>query len=181
MRAVSIERSSAGADTLEGLVLSQELRGDGGRTVFAKGHVISRDDVPMLLGLPWERLHAAALDAGDVHEDAAGRRIAAAAAGAGVAVGSMSGGHWPLTAERRGIIDVSVDALRRVNSIDGPCVYTVLSGQVVDAGELIARAKITPFALAESRVRDAEAIAGGAGGLIRVRPFHPMRVGAVVQ
>jgi hypothetical protein len=178
---VHIERSSAKPDALEGLVLSQEVRGDGGRTVFAKGHVLSRGDVPVLLGLSWDRLHAAAMDEGEVHEESAGHRIAEAAAGAGVAVGSMSGGHWPLTAEWRGIIEVDVDALRRVNSIEGACVYTVFGGQVADAGEVIARAKITPFALAETRVRDAESIAEDARGLVRVRPFRPMRVGAVVQ
>ena len=181
VRPVHIDRASARPDTLEGLVLSQELRGDGGRTVFAKGHVIARDDVPMVLALPWDRLHAAAMEEGEVHEDAAGRRIAEAAAGAGIVVGPMSGGHWPLTARWRGILEVEVDALRRVNSIDGACVYTVFSGQVADTSEVIARAKITPFALPEVRVREVESVASAAGGLVRVRPFRPMRVGAVVR
>jgi molybdopterin biosynthesis enzyme len=68
-----------------------------------------------------------------------------------------------------------------VNGIEGPCVYSVFDGQVVDAGEIVARAKITPFALAEARVREAERIGIEAGGLVRVRTFRPMRIGAVVQ
>ena len=181
MKPMLLERASLGEGALHGLVLSEELRGESGRPVFAKGHVIAKDDVSMLLAMPWSRLHVVALDDGEVHEAVAGRRIADAAAGDGIAVGTMSGGHWPLTATVRGIIDVSVDAMQAVNAIDGPCVYSVFHGQVVDAGELVARAKITPFALDEGRVAEAEQVARRAGGLVRVRAFAAMSIGAVVR
>jgi molybdopterin biosynthesis enzyme len=93
----------------------------------------------------------------------------------------LAGGPGPLAATVRGIVDVSLDAMRTVNAIDGPCVYSVFRGQVVDAGELVARAKITPFALDESRVSEAEGVARRAGGLVRVRDFRAMRIGAVVR
>lgn len=181
MKPVVVERASLSAASIGGLVLCQDVRGEGGRPAFAKGRILQADDAPLLMALSWDRLHVAAMEADEVHEDVAGRRIAAAAAGDNVAVGSFSAGHWPLTAVSRGILDVSTDALRRVNAIEGPCVYSVFHGQVVDAGEIVARAKITPFALAEPRVREAERIGVEAGGLVRVRPFRPMRIGAVVQ
>ena len=181
MKALQLDRASVSGETLDGLVLSEEMRGENGRPVFTKGHVIARDDVPTILGMPWSRLHVVALDNGEIHEAAAGRRIADAAAGDGIAVGTLAGGHWPLTATERGILDVELDALRMVNRIDGPCVYSVFRGQVVDRGELVARAKITPFALDESRVREAETIARAVHGLVRVRPFEAMRIGAVVR
>src|SRR5688572_31026073 len=128
MKPLLLERGSLRADALNGLVLSEELRGDDGRPVFAKGHVIADADVTTLLGLSWSRLHLVSLDDGEIHESAAGRRIADAAAGEGIEVGRLSGGHWPLTATVRGIVDVSLDALRTVNAIDGPCVYSVFQG-----------------------------------------------------
>jgi hypothetical protein len=181
MRPIVVERASLSADSIDGLVLCQDVRGEGGHPAFAKGRILQPDDAPLLMALPWERLHVAAMEADEVHEDAAGRRIALAAAGEHVTVGSFNAGHWPLTAVSRGSLQVSADALRRVNSLDGPCVYSVFHGQVVDAGEIVARAKITPFALAETRVREAERIGSDAGGMVRVRAFRPMRVGAVVQ
>ena len=181
MKPLLLDRASVRGDALDGLVLSEEMRGENGRPVFPKGHVIARDDVPTILAMEWNRLHVVALDDGEIHEALAGRRIAEAARGEGIAVGTMSSGHWPLTATVRGILDVSLDALRSVNRLDGPCVYSVFRGQVVDTGELVARAKITPFALDESRVREAEQVARDAGGLVRVRSFRPMRIGAVVR
>ena len=181
MKPIVVERASLSAASIGGLVLCQDVRGEGGHPALAKGRILQADDASLLMTLPWERLHVAAMEADEIHEDVAGRRIAVAAAGEHVTVGSFSAGHWPLTATSRGILDVSADALRRVNSLDGPCVYSVFHGQVVDTGEVIARAKITPFALAETRVREAERIGIEARGMVRVRPFRPMRIGAVVQ
>jgi hypothetical protein len=181
VKPIVVERGSLSAASIGGLVLCQDVRGEGGHPALAKGRILQADDASLLMTLPWERLHVAAMEADEIHEDVAGRRIAVAAAGEHVTVGSFSAGHWPLTATSRGILDVSADALRRVNSLDGPCVYSVFHGQVVDTGEVIARAKITPFALAEARVREAERIGIEARGMVRVRPFRPMRISAVVQ
>jgi hypothetical protein len=176
-----ITRDTASPESLAGLVLCQDVRADGGRSVLAKGTIIGREHLPVLMEAPWTELHFVQMTEGDLHEDEAGARLAAAAAGDGVEVRGQAGGHWPIAAARRGILEVELDALRRVNSIEGICVYTLYRGQVVDAGEAVARTKITPFVLHESHVREAESVARGAGGLVRVRPFVPMRVGAVVQ
>ena len=83
-------------------------------------------------------------------------------------------------AARRGILDVSVDALREANERDGISLYTLYHGQIVDVGEHVARAKVAPLALEERLVYDAESIARAASGLVRVREFQPRRIGAVV-
>jgi hypothetical protein len=169
------------AARLEGRVLAHDVRGARGEAIVRKGRVLDRDDVERLLDVPWRELHLVEMDAGDLHEDAAGLRLATAAAGDGVEVRAQAAGHWPLAATRRGILGVAADALRRVNAVEGMCVYTLYDGQVVDAGEAVARAKIIPFVVHEARVREAETVARDAGALVRVRAFRPMRVGAVVQ
>jgi hypothetical protein len=121
------------------------------------------------------------MESGDVHEDEAGERLARSAAGAGVTVGAASAGHWPLVAEWRGIVDVAVAPLGRVNAVEGLCVYTLFSGHIVEGGEVVARAKITPFVMGGAAVGEAESLAYAAGGLVSVRPFLPTRVAAVVQ
>jgi hypothetical protein len=162
-------------------VLCHDLGDGDGRARFRKGQRLTATDAPALLALEWSELHVIHPDANDVHESDAGARIAAAAAGDGVEVGALSGGHWPLTAQRRGVLGVTVEALDRVNRLEGLCVYTLYDGQIVDSGETVARAKITPFVLAESLLAEGERAARDAGGLVQVRPFLPMRIGAVVQ
>lgn len=180
MRTYAVGRDELDAGRVAGRVLCQDLKADAGRG-FAKGTILAAEDVPRLAALPWRELHVAELEPGEVHEDAAGERLARAAAGDGVAVGEAGAGAWPLSAARRGLVAIAVDDLRRVNAVAGMCVYTLYDGQVVDAGDAVARAKITPFAVPASRLAEAEGLARAAGGLVRVRAFRPTRVGAVVQ
>ena len=67
------------------------------------------------LELSWTELHLLALDADDVHEDAAGDRIARKVAGTGVAVRPASGGHWPLVAVHRGVLTIDTARLDQIN------------------------------------------------------------------
>jgi hypothetical protein len=169
------------AAAIDGAVLCHDLRAADGGVRYRKGRVLRADDLSAVASLPWDELHLVRMDDGDVHEDEAGERLARAAAGAGVRVDAASAGHWPLRAEWRGIVDVAVGSLDTVNGIEGLCVYTLLSGHVVDGGEVVARAKITPFVMSGVAVGEAESIAYESGGLVGVRPFMPMRVAAVVQ
>jgi hypothetical protein len=181
MKAVVATRDAIDADAIDGAVLCLDLRASDGTLRYRKGRILRADDLPSVATLPWDELHLVRMDAGDVHEDEAGERLARAAAGPGVRVGTASAGHWPLTAETRGIADIAASALDRVNAVEGLCVYTLFSGHVVDAGEVVARAKITPFVMHGSKVAEAESLAYAAGGLVSVRPFIPTRVAAVVQ
>jgi hypothetical protein len=171
----------AATDDLAGMVLCHDVDVDGRR--LRKGHVIAAGDLAALHAAEWDELHLIEPEPGDVHEDEGGRRLASAAAGDGVEVRDASAGHWPLVATRRGILDVSVDALRHANGMDGVLVYTLFTGQIVDAGEHVGRAKVAPLVLERHSVEEAERVARATpeGGLVRVRPFAARRVGAVVQ
>lgn len=180
MRAVRLPRSAAQTSELVGRVICHELRSGDGRVAIAKGRVLDADDAVRALELPWSELHLLALDDGDVHEEAAGNRIAQLVAGDGVETRAASGGHWPLAATTRGLLSIANDALEAVNDLDGPCVYSLLDGQVVESGDVVARAKIIPFAVTTATIDGVAALAGEAG-VVSVRPFLPHHVGGVVH
>ena len=181
MHAIRVARDSARATDLAGRVLCHELRSDDGRVAIAKGRVLDDADSQRALELSWTELHLLALDPDDVHEDAAGDRIARMAAGTGVVVRPVSGGHWPLVAEHRGVLTIDTARLERINELDGPCVYALYDGQVVEAGETIGHAKIIPFAVRRDVLSNVEAILGDASGVVSVRPFRAHRVASVVH
>ncbi len=191
MKARAVKRSDAMPDDLVGMTLTRDVRGPSGEREFAKGHVVGAGDVSALLALDWEKLHLVEREPGEIQEDEAGRRLSTAAAGidvpaegesaGGVSVGNVSGGHWPITSTRRGLLRVDVGRLERANRIEGICIYTLYDGQIVEAGETVARAKITPFVIAERNVRAVERIAHEGPALVRVLAFRPLAVAAVVQ
>jgi hypothetical protein len=181
VQAVRIARESAKTGDLVGRVLCHELRGDDGRVALAKGRILDDEDAHRALELSWSELHLLALADGDVHEDAAGDRIARLVAGDGIAVRPPSGGHWPLASTRRGLLRVDAARLARLNELEGPCVYSLYDGQVVEAGEVVARAKIIPFAVGARTMADVESVCADGGGAVAVRAFEPRRIGAVVH
>jgi hypothetical protein len=164
-----------GPSPTPGLVLAQNVGPLG------KGLVLAASHIEQLRELPWSELHLVEMEPGDLHEDEAGQRLAAAAAGEGVTVQALSAGSWPLAAKRRGLLETNTASLARVNEIEELAVVALPQGQIVIESEVVGRAKIVPFVAREENVRRAEAIAAEAGGLLRVRPFVLTRVAAVVQ
>jgi hypothetical protein len=149
-------------------------RGVGG---LAKGAVLTDSDVARLRELPWKELHVVEMEPGDVHEDEAGRRVAHAAAGEGVAVQPLNAGSWPLVAKHRGLVEPDEARIAQLNEIDDLALATLPRGQIAVENETVARAKIVPFVTRDERVRRAEEL----GPCLRVRPFLPTRVAALVQ
>jgi molybdopterin biosynthesis enzyme len=176
-----LTRDTYTPEAATGQVLAHDVRDAAGRIALPKGRVLTAADAGALPALPWTALHLIGLEPGEVHEADAGERLARASAGPGVVVGPLGGGHWPMASAVRGIVQVDVAALDAINAVEGLCVYTLYDGQVVDAAELVARAKIVPLAIARSLVDAGVAIADRSQGVVAVRAFQRTRVAAVVQ
>jgi hypothetical protein len=121
-------------------------------------------------------------EGGELHEDAAALRLAAAVAGPGLVVRGPSQSRVDLIAEAHGVANVRVAELERLNRIDPLEVFTVFDGQVVEPGDLVASVKVAPH-LVEAATVDAGARLAGFGGnpLVWVAPFVPRRVGVIVK
>jgi hypothetical protein len=178
VKAHAVVPAQVGAEALVGRVLCHDVRA-GGRLALRKGEVLDAGSARHLVEIAHDEVHLIEVEAGDLHEDPAGQRLAAAVAGPGVRVRDSSGGQWALVAAHRGLLRVGVDALARVNAQEGVSVYTLYDGQIVDGGEVVAKAKVTPLVIAESVVRAAETLSRAATGLVLVRPFGPRAVAAV--
>jgi molybdopterin biosynthesis enzyme len=165
-------RLKRGDSIREGLVLT---RGVG---PMQKGRALTADDVRALADLPWTELPAIELEAGDVHEAEAGKRIATAAAGEGIEVKPMDGGSFPLAAKVPGLLEVAAEPMAQVNLVADLAMYTHPRDYVATAGDVVGRVKVVPFVTREDRVAKAESLARGA---VRIRPFVPLRCSLLVQ
>ena len=115
MKVVAQRRDGATAEDLVDRVICHDVRDGAGRVAVAKGTRLDGAAAERLLGLPWDELHLIAPEAGDLHEEEAGQRLAAAVVGDGVAVKGYTGGQWTLVGTRRGLLRVHERALTDVN------------------------------------------------------------------
>jgi hypothetical protein len=121
------------------------------------------------------------MEPGDLHEEEAGARLARAVVGDGVEVKGYTGGQWTLAATRRGLLSIALTALAEVNLQEGISVFTLFDGQPVEPGETVAKAKVTPLVIAEQTLHAVERAARTAGGLLAVKRFGAMSVGAMAR
>jgi molybdopterin biosynthesis enzyme len=179
MKAVAVRREGATADSLVGRVLCYDVRDAANKVVADKGAVLDAASAAAVLAAPWDEVHVIEVEPGDLHEEEAGSRLATAVVGDGVEVRGYAGGQWTLTAARRGMLRVRARALADLNAQEGIAVFTLFDRQPVDAGETVAKAKVTPLVIAGETLTTVEAIARAARGAVAVDAFRPMVVGAV--
>lgn len=136
----------------ESAILAHTMRLPDG-VVLKKGRVLSRQDVEALIAAGHGRVVAACLEPGDMAEDAAAAEIAAAAAGTRIRVAEAFTGRANLFARSTGLVAVDrarIDAMNRID--EAITLATVAPYTVVVPGDMVATAKIIPFAVPASAV-----------------------------
>ncbi|MBI2153512.1 MAG: hypothetical protein HYV92_06380 [Candidatus Rokubacteria bacterium] len=181
MKAHAVLRSGATAGALIGKVLCHDVRDGAKKVVGQKGETLDGVLAERILGCDWEELHLLELEPGDLHEEEAGARLSRAVVGDGVQVKGYTGGQWALTAARRGLLKVRTGPLSKANAFEGISVFTLFDGQPVEAGEVVAKAKVTPLVIASATIAEVERLARQAGGVLAVSPFTPFVIGAVAR
>jgi len=162
----------------EGAILAHGLRLPDAR--FKKGRVLRADDVAALRAAGIERVVAARLEPGDVPEDAAAGRLAAALAGDGVRAGAAFTGRCNLHAERAGLLLVDAARVDRLNLVDESLTVATLAAPApVDEKQMLATVKVIPFAVPGGCLERCEAIARDGGPMLRLAPFVRRRAGLV--
>lgn len=163
-----------------GHILAHNLADAQGHKALAKGRRLGPDDLEQLRALGAAAVPVAVLEPGDLHEDEAALRLARAACGPGLAVGAAAAGRVNLLAQAHGVVQVDLEALLRVNSLDGLTIATLARHSLAGARKRVATVKIIPFALPERAVAQAEALARAAGGVVGLRPLRRLAVGLVL-
>jgi molybdenum cofactor cytidylyltransferase len=159
-----------------GAVLAHTLR--AGDRVLKKGRLLSAADVEALAASGHREVVCARLDAGELAEDAAAARIAAALAGPGTRLERTHTGRTNLHADVDGLVAIDAAAIARCNAIDEA--ITVATMPVLAparAGEMVATVKIIPFA---ARAAAVDAAADAVRGAVAIRPWRGCSGGLVL-
>ncbi len=158
--------------------LTQIIPGEYKGAKFKKGHIITEDDIPLLLSMGKKHLFVLEKDDDDVHEDEAAYRIASKAAGRGIELSKPSEGKIELRAATDGLLKIDRERLFRLVSQDEIMFATIHENVVVRKGDKLAGTRIIPLFVAESVIQTAEKTLE-AGPLVEIVPLKNMKVGVV--
>jgi len=160
-----------------GAVLAHSAR--TGDVKFPKGRQLTHGDVEALLAAGVTSVIAAVLDAGDLMEDEAASRIAAAVAPDHLKFSPATTGRVNIFSTVNGLFRASKDVVDRLNRIDPAITLACLNDRAdVKPGDMVATIKIIPLAVAGRAVEQAMALLSSETAF-EVKPYTARRVALI--
>ena len=137
---------------------------------FRKGHVVTEEDIPVLLSMGKENLYVWEMMPGMVHENDAAERLYALCANEYMERSEVKEGKIELRAACDGLFRVNSEKLIAVNSIDDIMIATRHGNTAVKRGDKLAGARVIPLIIEEEKLAAAEE-AAGAEPLLELLPY----------
>jgi molybdopterin biosynthesis enzyme len=160
--------------------MTRVIPGKCKEVAFRRGHVIRKEDVPEFLKIGKEHIYIIEGHDGDIHEEDAALRLAAAFAGQEFSLSGIKEGRINLASKISGIFKVNVPFLTEINSIDGVVLATRHNGTVCQPGMVLAGTKIIPLYIPDAELKKVEDLCRKNDKVIKVSPFILKKVGVVV-
>lgn len=139
-----------------GMTLAHDLTrivpGEFKGRAFAKGHVIRKEDIPVLLDIGKRFIYVLEIGPDELHENDAALMMAESLAGDGLEWGDVHEGKVVLKASTDGMLWVNREAVTEMNLIDGISITTRSSLIHVSKGTSVAGVRPIPLVIERSKV-----------------------------
>ena len=146
--------------------------------VFRKGHVVTEEDIPVLLSVGKENLYVWEKEEGMLHENEAAEILRKVCQGEYMEPSEVKEGKIELTAQCDGLLKIDRQKLNKVNSI-GEIVLASRHGDFpVKRGDKIIGMRVVPLVIKEEKMHRVEEICAGEP-IFHLLPFRKMKAGIV--
>ena len=146
--------------------------------VFRKGHVVTEEDVPVLLSVGKEHLYVWEKQEGMLHENDAAEVLRQVCQGEYMNASEAKEGKIELTAQCDGLLKINREKLNEVNAL-GQIVLASRHGNfTVKKGDKIVGMRVVPLVIEEEKMNHVRELCGEEP-IFTILPFHQMKVGIV--
>ncbi len=148
-------------------------------TAFRKGHVVKEEDIPVLLSIGKDHLYVWEKDETMYHEDKAAVILADACQGEGMERSEPKEGKIELKATMDGLLQIDIDRLTQINSLENMMIATRHTNTYVKKGDKLAGTRIIPLVIEKEKMKQVARIADQKNPLMTILPFVRKSVGIV--
>ena len=146
---------------------------------FRKGHIVTEEDIPMLLSMGKEHLYVWEMEEGMVHENDAALRLYKLCENENIYPSeTIKEGKIEAFAACDGYFETDIDRLDDINSIDDIMIATRHSGTGVKKGDKLAGMRVIPLVIEDEKLKQAEKIFDNRP-ILRVAPYKLKKAGVV--
>lgn len=158
--------------------ITQIIRGVTKDARFRKGHIVTEEDVPVLLSLGKDHIYIWENDETMMHENEAAEVLCAICKGENMSRGNVKEGKIELFAECDGVLRINRDKLRAINSFGEMMIASRHGDFEVKAGDKLAGTRVVPLVIEKEKMEKAKELAGDEP-IMKVEPFRHLKVGIV--
>lgn len=170
----------------EGTVLchdiTQIIKGVTKDAVFRKGHVVTKEDILVLLSVGKDQLYVWEKEEGMLHENEAAEVLCSMCRGEHMERSQAKEGKIELTASCDGLLKVDNAGLKAVNGFGQMMIASRHGNFAVKKGDKLAGTRIIPLIIEEEKMEAARKAASQATGgrpILELKPFVHKKVGIV--
>lgn len=127
---------------------------------FRKGHVVTEEDIPVLLSMGKEHLYVWEMTPNMLHEDEGAVRLAALCLGKHLVSSAPKEGKIEIFADCDGLFQVDVQRLNALNSVGDVMIATRRGNTAVRKGDKLAGTRVIPLVIPAEILQAAEQAAG---------------------
>ena len=146
--------------------------------VFRKGHVVTKEDIPVLLSVGKEHLYVWEKQEGMLHEDEAAEVLRSVCQNAHMDASKPKEGKIELTAQCDGLLKVEREALCRINAMGRMCISSRHGNFPVKKGDKIAGMRVIPLVIEEETMQQVRENAGETP-IFSLLPFQAMKAAII--
>ena len=158
--------------------VTQIIRGVTKDAAFRKGHVVTEEDIPVLLSLGKENLYVWEMQEGMLHENEAAEILYNICAGANMNPSEVKEGKIEVIAGCDGLFLADIKRLFEINRLGDMMIASRHSGFAVKKGDKLAGTRVIPLVIEASKMEQAKAVGAGKP-LLSLRPFPKKKAGIV--
>ena len=158
--------------------MTQIIPGEYKGARFRKGHIVTEEDIPVLLSMGKENLYIYEMDENKLHENDAAEILCKICKGQNISRSDVKEGKTELKAEIDGLFTVNRDKLNAINSVDELMIATRKGDTAVHKGDKLAGTRVIPLVIDKAKLDEAERIAGDTP-IMSVLPYRLKTAGII--
>lgn len=157
--------------------ITQIIKGVTKDAVFRKGHVIQKEDIPVLLRVGKDHIYVWEKDDTMLHENEAAQILYEMCVGDGINIhpSDVKEGKIELIADCDGMVKIDREALKKVNSLGQMMIATRHNHTMVKKGDKLAGTRIIPLVIEKEKMEQAKA-AVAKEPIVKLLPFSHKKV-----
>ena len=159
--------------------ITQIVRGVTKDALFRKGHVITAEDIPVLLSLGKENIYIWENDETKLHENDAAEILRQITQGANLESTPVKEGKIELKAAINGVFHVDEEKLNAINEVDEMCIATINNHIAVKKGKSVSGMRVIPLVIDKAKMEKVQSLAGNEP-IMRIAPYKQFKVGLIV-